>query len=83
LRDLMERPMRFNELKRSLDGITSKVLSERLKELRVAEVIDREIFPEVPVRVVYTLTEKGRDLGRVIDDIRAWGNRWMPLDAQA
>jgi DNA-binding HxlR family transcriptional regulator len=79
LRDLLEKPMRFNELKKSIDGISSKVLSERLKELKEGGVVDKAIYPEVPVKVVYSLTEKGKDLSEVIDDIRAWGRRWIPV----
>ncbi|MGA2664120.1 MAG: helix-turn-helix domain-containing protein [Nitrososphaerales archaeon] len=79
MRDLLEGPRRFNELRRSLTGITAKTLSERLAELRAAGVIDRTVFPEVPAKVVYSLTEKGRDFDRVLREARAWGERWLPL----
>jgi DNA-binding HxlR family transcriptional regulator len=80
LRDLLEKPMRFNELKKSLDGVTSKTLSERLHGLERAGVVTKKVYPEVPVKVVYSLTEKGRALNSVIDDIRSWGEEWMPVD---
>jgi DNA-binding HxlR family transcriptional regulator len=79
LRDLLEKPMRFNELKRSLDGVTAKTLSDRLGSLEEAGVVTRTVYPEVPVKVVYSLTEKGQALNKVIDDIRTWGERWMPV----
>jgi DNA-binding HxlR family transcriptional regulator len=78
LRDLTDGPSRFNELKRSVAGISSKVLSERLKLLTDYGVAKKEVYPEVPVRVVYSLTAKGKDLGKVIDDIRGWADKWMP-----
>jgi DNA-binding HxlR family transcriptional regulator len=80
LRDLLEKPMRFNELKKSLDGVTAKTLSDRLQSLEKAAVVTRKIYPEVPVKVVYSLTEKGQALNKVIDDIRSWGEKWMPVD---
>ena len=79
MRDLLEGPRRFNELRRSLTGITAKTLSERLAGLRAAGVIERTVYPEVPARVVYSLTEKGRDFDRVLREARAWGERWVPV----
>ena len=79
MRDLLEGPRRFSELKRSLIGITSKTLSERLSELNKAGIISRTAYPEVPVKVVYSLTEKGLDFDKVLEATRSWGERWMPL----
>jgi len=79
MRDLLEGQRRFSELKKSLVGITAKTLSERLKELREFGVITRTAYPEVPVRVVYAVTEKGRDFDQVLRAARAWGERWIPI----
>lgn len=79
MRELLERPRRFSELKKALIGITSKTLSERLQELAEAEVIFRRAYPEVPVRVVYSLTEKGEDFDQILESVRIWGEKWMPV----
>ena len=79
MRELLERPKRFSELKKSLIGITSKTLSERLQELGEADVVLRTAYPEVPIRVVYSLTEKGRDFDHILEAVRFWGEKWMPL----
>ena len=80
MRELLDHPRRFNELKKSLISITSKTLSERLAELVEAEVILRTAYPEVPVRVVYSLTEKGQDFDQILEAVRFWGEKWMPLE---
>ena len=77
MRDLLAGPKRFSELKRSLIGITSKTLSKRLAELEEADVILRTAYPEVPKRVVYSVTEKGRDFDKILEAVRYWGERWM------
>jgi DNA-binding HxlR family transcriptional regulator len=77
LRDLSKGRCRFSELERSLNGISPKTLSERLKRLEEAEVIQRKCFAEVPPRVEYTLTEKGHALLPVIDCMREFGRRWL------
>jgi DNA-binding HxlR family transcriptional regulator len=84
LRDLLEKdkPMRFNELKRSLNPISAKILAERLAEVVGAGIIKRTVHPETPVRVEYSLTEKGRALNDVFEEIRAWGEKWMPVEAR-
>ena len=78
LRDLAHGQRRFSELERSLHGISPKTLSERLKRLEEAEVIERHCFAEVPPRVEYILTEKGHALLPVIDCMREFGRQWLP-----
>jgi DNA-binding HxlR family transcriptional regulator len=80
VRDLATGRRRFSELERSLIGISPKTLSERLKRLEEAEVVARQCFAEVPPRVEYSLTEKGFALLPVIDQMRAFGNRWLPAE---
>lgn len=77
LRDLAKGRSRFSELERSLNGISPKTLSERLKRLEEAGVIVRNCFAEVPPRVEYTLTDKGHALLPVIDCMREFGRRWL------
>jgi len=80
VRDLATGHRRFSELQRSLLGISPKTLSERLKRLEEAQVVERQCFAEVPPRVEYSLTEKGFALIPVIDQMREFGSRWLPDD---
>ncbi len=77
IRDLTSGVKRFNQLERSLCGISPKTLSERLRSLEEEGVIQRKTFAEVPPRVEYSLTEKGRDLVGVIESMRCYGKRWL------
>jgi len=77
IRDLASGIKRFNQLERSLHGISPKTLSERLRSLEVEGVVVRQTFAEVPPRVEYSLTEKGIDLVYVIDSMRDFGKRWL------
>jgi DNA-binding HxlR family transcriptional regulator len=78
VRDLATGQRRFSELERSLIGISPKTLSERLKRLEEARVIERRCFAEVPPRVEYSLTDKGHALLPVIESMRAFGLHWLP-----
>jgi DNA-binding HxlR family transcriptional regulator len=77
IRDLAEGRSRFCELERSLQGISPRTLSLRLRALEEAGVVERQTFPEVPPRVEYALTEKGRALVPLIEDMRAYGLAWL------
>lgn len=77
LRDLSAGINRFSSLERSLQGISPKTLSERLKSLEKAGIITRTSYPEVPPRVEYELTEMGRDLIPLVDHMRDYGARWL------
>jgi DNA-binding HxlR family transcriptional regulator len=77
IRDLTSGVKRFNQLERSLCGISPKTLSERLRSLEEEGIIQRQTFAEVPPRVEYSLTEKGCDLVGVIDSMRCYGKRWL------
>jgi len=69
-------PHRFNQLRRALDDISTKALTDTLRHLEQNEMIDRKIFPTVPVTVEYSLTEKGRDFQMVLVAMYNWGLRW-------
>jgi len=77
VRDLAEGRCRFCELERSLAGISPRTLSLRLRALEEEGIVERQTFPEVPPRVEYALTSKGRDLLPIIEDMRAYGLRWL------
>jgi|SRR5256712_11634429 len=77
IRDLASGVKRFNQLERSLHGISPKTLSERLRSLEEEGIIIRQTFAEVPPRVEYSLTTKGRDLSIVIESMRSYGKRWL------
>ena len=77
IRDLADGRSRFCELERSLAGISPRTLSLRLRALEEEGVVERQTFSEVPPRVEYALTEKGRALIPIIEDMRAYGRRWL------
>lgn len=76
LRDLLSGSKRFGELRHSLAGISPKTLTDRLRDLEEHGVVSRTVYPEVPPRVEYTLTEKGHALGAVIHAMAQWGECW-------
>jgi DNA-binding HxlR family transcriptional regulator len=78
IRDLATGTKRFSELERSLHGISPKTLSERLSTLEAEGVVRRQMYAEVPPKVEYTLTAKGRALESVIESMREFGKRWLP-----
>src|SRR3954447_4117430 len=77
VRDLSEGPSAFCELERSLGGISPRTLSLRLRSLEEEGVLERTTFPEVPPRVEYALTEKGRALVPIIGSMRTYGSEWL------
>jgi DNA-binding HxlR family transcriptional regulator len=77
IRDLAEGRARFCELERSLEGISPRTLSLRLRALEEEGVVTRRTFPEVPPRVEYDLTEKGRALVPIIESMRRYGSEWL------
>ncbi|MBQ8986787.1 MAG: helix-turn-helix transcriptional regulator [Lachnospiraceae bacterium] len=84
IRNLMNRPWRFNELKRDLDGISQKVLTDCLRSMEADGIITRTVFPEVPPRVEYALSEIGESLRPIILDMADWGMKYKSnLQAKA
>lgn len=73
LRDLMGGTKRFSELKRSIGHISQKVLTANLRAMEEKGLLTRTVYPEVPPRVEYTLTETGRSLSPVLEAMAAWG----------
>ena len=77
IRDLAEGSRRFCELERSLEGISPRTLSLRLRSLEAEGVIERRTYAEVPPRVEYDLTPKGRALVPMIEHMRSYGQQWL------
>jgi DNA-binding HxlR family transcriptional regulator len=78
---LQEGPLGFNALKEAVDGISSKVLSDSLDDLEEAGIVTRSVVSEKPFRVEYALTERGEELGPVIEAMRDWGeDHLLPTD---
>jgi DNA-binding HxlR family transcriptional regulator len=77
IRDLADGTKRFNELEKSLVGISAKTLSERLRSLEQEAILSRHAYAEIPPRVEYSLTEKGRALLSLIESMREYGQRWL------
>jgi DNA-binding HxlR family transcriptional regulator len=80
IRDLAEGNARFCELERSLEGISPRTLSLRLRALEEQGIVARQTFAEVPPRVEYSLTPKGRALVPLIEDMRAYGREWLSAE---
>jgi DNA-binding HxlR family transcriptional regulator len=77
IRDLADSSYRFCELERSLEGISPRTLSLRLRALEAEGIVDRRTYPEVPPRVEYTLTAKGEALVPLIEQMRRYGRDWL------
>ena len=80
IRDLAEGRARFCELERSLQGISPRTLSLRLRALEEAGIVKRQTFPEVPPRVEYALTDKGQALVPIVETMRVYGREWLNDD---
>jgi DNA-binding HxlR family transcriptional regulator len=80
IRDLVEGRSRFGELERSLEGISPRTLSLRLRALEEEGIVARQTYPEVPPRVEYALTEKGRALVPIVESMRVYGREWLNED---
>lgn len=74
---LMQRTMRFNELRRAIPTVTQRMLTKHLRELEQYGIIDRTVYPEVPPRVEYALTERGHSLKPVLDAMLEWGINYL------
>ena len=83
VRDLAEGRSRFCELERSLNGISPRTLSLRLRALEEEGIVERQTYAEVPPRVEYSLTAKGRALIPIIDGMRHYGERWLGAECAA
>ena len=76
---LMDGPRRFCELTATVEGLSDRVLSDRLRELEVEGIVERIVYPRIPVRVEYQLTEKGHALKPIYEEIQQWATHWVEL----
>jgi DNA-binding HxlR family transcriptional regulator len=76
---LLTGPKRFCTLEASM-GISGRVLSERLKDLENQGIVTREVFPETPVRIEYSLTEKGLALEPIVKELEKWSQTWLTIE---
>lgn len=76
MRNLLVRPWRFNELRKDLEGISQKVLTDSLRTMEKDGIITRTVYPEVPPRVEYALSELGESMRPIMDAMEQWGNAY-------
>ena len=81
LRDLMPGTKRFGELKKSVGNVSQKVLTSQLREMEQSGLLIRTVYPEVPPRVEYTLTDLGRSLKPILDTMQSWGEAYKASSA--
>lgn len=79
IRNLLTRPWRFNELRRDLDGISQKVLTDSLRSMEEDGIIVRTVYPEVPPRVEYALSELGESMRPILDAMKQWGEDYKDI----
>ena len=79
MRNLLQRPWRFNELKKDLEGISQKVLTDSLRSMEADGIITRTVYPEVPPRVEYALSDLGESMRPIIKSMEAWGLDYKKL----
>ena len=72
-------PIRFNDLRRMLPGISNTVLSERLKDMEREGLVSKKIYAEIPARVEYSLTRRARELENILEELGNWVSRWKPV----
>ena len=75
---LLPGPQRFCNIESSV-GVSGRVLSERLKDLENEGIVKREVFPETPVRIVYSLTDKGMSLAPLMQEMEKWSQNWLEV----
>jgi len=81
VRSMLAGSVRFSDILAGIPGLSDRLLSQRLRELEAAGVVTRTVHPETPVRIEYQLTEKGRELQRIVEDLGEWAERWSPGDS--
>ncbi|SMC28282.1 transcriptional regulator, HxlR family [Clostridium acidisoli DSM 12555] len=76
IRSLLDGAKRFSDMQAIIPNLSARMLTERFKELEEKGIITRKVYPEMPVRIEYELTEKGKDLKKSMDQIQVWAEKW-------
>lgn len=76
IRTLLSGSKRFSDIQEVIPALSARMLTERFKELEEQGIITRNVYPEMPVRIEYQLTEKGRDLEKAMNEIQKWAEKW-------
>lgn len=76
IRSLLGGPKRFSDIQEIIPNLSARMLTERFKELEEQGIILRTVYPEMPVRIEYQLTEKGKDLEKAMNEIQNWAEKW-------
>ena len=79
IRNLLQRPWRFNELQKSLDGVSQKVLTDSLRSMEADGIITRTVYAEVPPRVEYALSELGESMRPILESMQTWGENYKAM----
>ena len=79
MRNLMARPWRFSELRKDLDGVSQKVLTDSLRAMESDGIITRTVYPEVPPRVEYALSPLGKSMEPILDAMEQWGSAYQKM----
>lgn len=77
IRSLLNGQKRFSDISSAIPNMSARMLTERFKELESNGIVTRTVYPETPVRIEYELTEKGKDLADVMDEIQKWAEKWI------
>jgi DNA-binding HxlR family transcriptional regulator len=79
IRTLLTGPKRFKDISEMIPSMSDRMLAERFKELEASGILERHVYPDIPVRIEYVLTKKGMSLQPVMDEVQHWGNQWSQL----
>jgi DNA-binding HxlR family transcriptional regulator len=83
IRELLPGTKRFNEIHHSIDGVSQKVLTQKLREMESDGLLERKVYAEVPPKVEYSLTEPGKSLGPVLDSLKEWGEMYKRMESES
>ncbi|NLZ49719.1 MAG: helix-turn-helix transcriptional regulator [Clostridiales bacterium] len=76
IRTLLSGQKRFSDIAEAIPNMSARMLTERFKELESEGIVVRKVYPEIPVRIEYELTEKGKELEPVMNEIQKWAEKW-------
>lgn len=77
IQTLLNKEKRFSDISKAIPNISARMLTQRFKELEDSGIVIRNVYPETPVRIEYELSNKGKDLARVMTEIQNWADKWL------